>query len=80
MAIFSDNLRDQRERLREAKQRQAEVLVESRGKSASASDAANKIERQEKRIAVLQTFYTEQVQMFRNLSTEKTENHKPLVL
>ncbi|GMH67243.1 hypothetical protein TrST_g7383 [Triparma strigata] len=80
LAIFSDNLRDQRERLREAKQRQAEVLVESRGKSASASDAANKIERQVSRIAVLQTFYTEQVQMFRNLSTEKTENHKPLVL
>mmetsp|Transcript_27420 Transcript_27420/g.41073 ORF Transcript_27420/g.41073 Transcript_27420/m.41073 type:complete len:416 (-) Transcript_27420:159-1406(-) len=78
LAIFSDNIREQRERLREAKRRQEEVIQErvaresrgflrSRGdgvRGGSVRDAEIKIEKQERRIRTLESFYEEQKKIF----------------
>mmetsp|Transcript_1883 Transcript_1883/g.5485 ORF Transcript_1883/g.5485 Transcript_1883/m.5485 type:complete len:486 (-) Transcript_1883:90-1547(-) len=73
LAIFSDNLREQRERLAEAKRRQEEIVSDRiRNPSGrhrdpyggSVKDAEIKIERQEQRLQTLETFYKEQKLIF----------------
>jgi hypothetical protein len=78
LAIFSDNIQEHRERLREAKLRQCEIIKErerinaSRGRFRMAidvmggdvRDARTKIEKQERRIKTLETFYSEQKAIF----------------
>ena len=72
LAIFSDNIQDQKERLSEAKRRQEEVISERihRGGrhrdpwGGSVADAAEKIERQAKRLKTLESFYEEQKMIF----------------
>jgi len=72
LAIFSDNIREQRERLAEAKQRQQEVIDERIQKGGRHRDpyggdvryAAEKIEQQERRLETLETFYREQKIIF----------------
>ena len=73
LAIFSDNIREQRERLTEAKRRQEEIISDRkrnpRGRhrdpyGGSVKDAEIKIERQERRLQTLETFYQEQKLIF----------------
>ena len=73
LAIFSDNIREQRERLAEAKRRQEEIISDRtrnpRGRhrdpyGGSVKDAEIKIERQERRLQTLETFYQEQKLIF----------------
>jgi hypothetical protein len=78
IGIFSDTLREHKERLQEAKMRQEEIiqdrvrLNERRGRyakkidvySGSVTDAAVKIEKQEIRLQTLETFYKEQKAIF----------------
>ena len=73
LAIFSDNIREQRERLAEAKRRQEEIIsdrkLNPRGRHRnpygdSVKDAEIKIERQERRLQTLETFYQEQKLIF----------------
>ena len=76
LAIFSDNIREQRERLAEAKHRQQEIIadrVQNSGSllsrhrdiyGGSVKDAEIKIERQERRLQTLETFYKEQKLIF----------------
>ena len=73
LAIFSDNIREQRERLAEAKRRQEDIISERtlnpRGRhrdpyGGSVKDAEIKIERQERRLKTLETFYQQQKLIF----------------
>ena len=73
LAIFSDNIREQRERLAEAKRRQEDIISERtlnpRGRhrdpyGGSVKDAEIKIERQERRLQTLEAFYLEQKLIF----------------
>ena len=76
LAIFSDNIREQRERLAEAKRRQNEIIedrIQNSGSllsrhrdiyGGSVKDAEIKIERQEHRLQTLETFYKEQKLIF----------------
>ena len=78
LAIFFDTLREQKERLAEAKLRQEEIIEErkksneTRGRytrevdiyGGTVMDAAKKIEKQEKRVQTLETFYREQKSIF----------------
>eukprot|EP00551_Chaetoceros_affinis_P009337 CAMPEP_0203663346 /NCGR_PEP_ID=MMETSP0090-20130426/956_1 /ASSEMBLY_ACC=CAM_ASM_001088 /TAXON_ID=426623 /ORGANISM="Chaetoceros affinis, Strain CCMP159" /LENGTH=369 /DNA_ID=CAMNT_0050526233 /DNA_START=17 /DNA_END=1126 /DNA_ORIENTATION=+ len=78
LGIFSDTLREHKERLNEAKMRQEEIiqertrLNEARGRYAqqidvrggSVKDAAIKIEKQERRVQTLEAFYREQKAIF----------------
>jgi len=78
LSIFYDLLQENKERLKEAKQRQEEIINEriqynqSRGRYAqemdvyggSVIDAAWKIEKQEQRVKTLETFYEEQKSIF----------------
>ncbi len=78
LAIFSDTLREHKDRLYEAKLRQREIiqqrkrLNESRGRYAQeidiyggdVQDAARKIEKQEIRVQTLEIFYREQKEIF----------------
>ena len=73
LAIFSDNIREQRERLAEAKRRQEKIISDRtrnpRGRhrdpyGGSVKDAEIKIERQERRLQTLETFYQEQKLIF----------------
>ena len=73
LAIFSDNIREQSERLAEAKRRQEDIISERtlnpRGRhrdpyGGSVKDAEIKIERQERRLQTLETFYQEQKLIF----------------
>lgn len=78
LGIFSDTLREHKERLNEAKMRQEEIIQERmrwnerRGRYAqevdvrggSVKDAAVKIEKQERRVRTLETFYREQKAIF----------------
>ena len=67
LAIFSDSLVEQRDRLRDAKERQAAIVGEEEGseRREAVVDAAKKIERQTRRLETLQRFYVEQKEMFR---------------
>ena len=73
LAIFSDNIREQSERLAEAKRRQEDIISERtlnpRGRhrdpyGGSVKDAEIKIERQERRLQTLEAFYLEQKLIF----------------
>jgi hypothetical protein len=73
LAIFSDNIREQRERLAEAKRRQEQIIsdrIQNPGGrhrdpyGGSVKDAEIKIERQERRLQTLEAFYKEQKQIF----------------
>ncbi len=73
LAIFSDNIREQRERLAEAKRLQEEIISDRkrnpRGRhrdphGGSVKDAKIKIERQERRLQTLESFYQEQKLIF----------------
>ena len=76
LAIFSDNIREQKERLAEAKRRQKEIIedrIQNSGSllsrhrdiyGGSVKDAEIKIERQERRLQTLETFYKEQKLIF----------------
>lgn len=78
LGIFSDTLREHKERLHEAKMRQEEIIQErtkwneSRGRytqeidvrGGSVKDAAMKIEKQERRVRTLEAFYREQKAIF----------------
>ena len=68
MAIFKDNINEQEERLQEARLRLKEVRGEGRrrGPRPALEDAQRKIERQERRVRVLEVFYKEQVGLFRD--------------
>lgn len=89
LAIMSDNIRDQRERLVDAKQRQVDIINERKKRervgflvgrdvhSGSILDAARKIERQEKRVKTLEGFYSDQKKIFSNamgFANEKSKN------
>ena len=78
LGIFSDTLREHKERLAEAKLRQEEIIQEriksneTRGRytrevdvyGGAVMDAAKKIDKQEKRVQTLETFYREQKSIF----------------
>ena len=76
LALFSDSIREQRERLAEAKRRQEEIIedrVQNSGSllsrhrdiyGGSVKDAEIKIERQERRLQTLEMFYREQKLIF----------------
>lgn len=78
LSIFFDTLREHKERLREAKLRQEEIIQErirqneNRGRyekeidvyGGDVRDAAIKIEKQERRVQTLETFYNEQKMIF----------------
>lgn len=78
LGIFYDTLRDHKDRLKEAKMRQEEIIQErinenlARGRNAreinvysgAVMDAAIKIEKQERRVQTLETFYWEQMLIF----------------
>lgn len=76
LAIMSDNIRDQRERLTEAKKRLKEVTDERQNRerygflvgrdplSGSILDAAEKIKKQEQRVKTLESFYIDQKRIF----------------
>jgi hypothetical protein len=72
MAIFSDSIREKKERLAEARRRQDEVVRERLGRGGrhrdpyggSVGDAAAKIERQARRIETLEGFYRDQKKIF----------------
>ena len=84
LGIFSDTIQEHRERLREAKLRQREIIEErerlnaSRGRYRVAIDvmggdvryAGTKIEKQERRIQTLETFYSEQKAIFSKDSSD----------
>jgi hypothetical protein len=84
LAIFYDTMRDHKERLCEAKQRQQEIIDErlrlNEKKrfckdrdvySGDVKDAAIKIEKQEKRVKTLEAFYREQKSIFKKDSNGK---------
>ncbi len=78
LGIFSDTLREHKERLHEAKMRQEEIIQERRRwnetrgryvkeidvRGGSVKDAAIKIEKQERRVQTLERFYSEQKAIF----------------
>ncbi len=78
LGIFHDTLREHKERLEDAKMRQHEIIQERiqlnqrRGRysheidvyGGDVKDAAGKIEKQEKRVKTLETFYKEQKEIF----------------
>jgi hypothetical protein len=75
LALFSDNIRELKERLHDAKQRQQEIIQERERRNTGfrlqcdvyggdVKDAARKIERQEARIRTLEAFYLEQKAIF----------------
>lgn len=75
LALFSDNIRDLKERLHDAKQRQQEIIEERERRNTGfrlprdvyggdVKDAAIKIEKQEARIRTLEAFYLEQKAIF----------------
>ena len=76
LAIFHDTLSCHKERLRDAKQRQEEIIQERMQQnqrrfiqprdvySGSVEDAAKKILKQEERVKTLQAFYNEQKAIF----------------
>jgi hypothetical protein len=89
LAIFFDHIRDQQERLREAKDRQNEI-IEGRTKlgdshedimGGSVRDAEGKIQRQEIRLQTLEVFYQDQKKIFRQSSESLVAtNRAPFVL
>jgi hypothetical protein len=75
LALFSDNIRELKERLRDAKHRQQEIIEERMKRNSGfrlpcdvyggdVKDAAMKIEKQEARIRTLEAFYLEQKAIF----------------
>lgn len=78
LGIFSDTLREHKERLAEAKLRQEEIIQERRKSNETGGryarevdiyggtvmDAAKKIHKQERRVQALETFYREQKSIF----------------
>eukprot|EP00562_Extubocellulus_spinifer_P034428 CAMPEP_0178689796 /NCGR_PEP_ID=MMETSP0699-20121125/5733_1 /TAXON_ID=265572 /ORGANISM="Extubocellulus spinifer, Strain CCMP396" /LENGTH=408 /DNA_ID=CAMNT_0020334891 /DNA_START=46 /DNA_END=1272 /DNA_ORIENTATION=+ len=85
LAIFSDNIQDQKERLCEARRRQEEVISERihrEGRipwTGSVADAKEKIERQAKRLKTLESFYQEQRMIFATDGSTGTGSGKAVI-
>jgi len=94
LALFSDHVYEQRERLREAVERQNDIIKERIRRNedrsffsqpqdvmgGSVGDAAIKIEKQEMRIQTLEVFYREQKAIFAKDVTAEGRYERPFVL
>lgn len=81
LSIFSDSLRDQRERLWEAKRRNDEVYHQRKwrgpGSLESVNYAQGKIEKQEERLKTLEVFLAEQKKIFKGGGQEEPISFSP---
>merc|ERR1740124_291304 len=92
LALLSDHLFEQRERLKEAVDRQNEIIAERRQRNktryvrhedvmgGSVSDTAIKIEKQELHIQMLEIFYKEQKVIFTKDATAEGRYGRPFIL
>jgi len=93
LALLSDHLFEQRERLSDAVNRQNEVIAERKQRNStqplirhedvmggSVSDAAIKIEKQEIRIQTLEAFFREQKAIFAKDATTARRYERPFIL
>jgi len=94
LALFSDHVYEQRERLREAVERQNEIIKERKQRNkargflsrqedvmgGSVKDAQKKIEKQEARIQTLEVFYREQKAIFAKDVTTEGRYERPFTL
>jgi hypothetical protein len=81
LSIFSDSLRDQRERLWEAKRRNDEVYHQRKWRGPGSLDSVNyaqgKIEKQEERLKTLEVFLAEQKKIFKGGGQEEPISFSP---